>query len=221
VNVVRNTPIPDRRQRRRDARRRAIEDAALRLLVRDGPAGLTMPALAAELDVAVGGLYRTFPSKDALLVALQLRAVEGLGALLEARLAAAGEDPLARVRAAFGTWSAWSDLDPVAFSLVDASLSAPERLLSDADAAAVEVAVAPILARCAATLAAAAAVGALSDGDHGLRTLVVWAAARGARHLAKRDRGRAAAVEQAAIEGLLAGWAGQSTSTAWRVSTAP
>jgi hypothetical protein len=113
---------------------------------------------------------------------------------------------VARVRAAFGTWSDWASAEPVAFALVDASLSSPERLLSDADAAAVDAAVAPVLARCAATLAAATSSGALSPGDDALRALTLWAAVRGARHLAKRDPARAAAVEAAAIDGLLAGW---------------
>lgn len=165
-----------------------------------------MPALAAELDVAVGGLYRAFPSKDALLVALQLRAIAGLADRLDRRLAAAGSDPLGRVRAAFGTWSDWAAAEPESFGLLDASLSSPARLLSDAEAAAVDAAVAPVLARCAATLAAATAAGALAPGDEGVRTLALWAAARGARHLAKRDPNQAAAVEAAAIDAMLAGW---------------
>lgn len=198
--------VPDRRARRRLERRQAVVDAALRLLARAGEAGLTMPALAAELDIAVGGLYTTFPSKDALLVALQLQAVADLGHLLDDRVAAAGDDPLERVRAAFGTWSAWARSDPALFALVDRALSDPARHLSDEGVAAVDAAMAPILGRCAALLHAA-----IPGPDPDRRALAAWSAVRGARQLAKRDDRsapglRSDAVEAEALEALLRGW---------------
>jgi len=67
-----------RRIEQRERKRRAILDAALGIVERDGIEGLTMPALATELGVAVGGLYRTFPSKERIVVELQARAVDRL-----------------------------------------------------------------------------------------------------------------------------------------------
>lgn len=172
----------ERRERRRDGRRRVVVDAALRLLERGGEPALTMPGLAAELGVAVGGLYRTFASKDALVVGLQRRAIDELAALLEARVADAGPDAVARAKAAFGTWSAWAERSPALFALVDRALSDPARLLPDDDAHEVDRAMAPILTRCTALLAAAT-----GPDDAALRTLAVWSAVRGARQLRKRD----------------------------------
>ncbi|MEZ6185906.1 MAG: helix-turn-helix domain-containing protein, partial [Planctomycetota bacterium] len=75
------------RQERREARTRELLDAAMELLVAEGLKGLTIGALAQQVDAAVGAIYRYFPSKTALLVALQLRAIEELRREVEAALA--------------------------------------------------------------------------------------------------------------------------------------
>jgi len=67
-----------RRIEQRERRHRAILDAAQGVVEREGLDGLTMPGLARELGVAVGGLYRTFPSKERIVVELQARAVDRL-----------------------------------------------------------------------------------------------------------------------------------------------
>lgn len=67
-----------RRIEQRERKHRAILDAALELVEQEGLDGMTMPGLAKALGVAVGGLYRTFPSKERILVELQARAVDRL-----------------------------------------------------------------------------------------------------------------------------------------------
>jgi len=185
-------------------------DAAMAIVERDGVDALTMPRLAEAADVAVGGLYRYFDSKDALMAGLQVRAAEDLGAFLDERIAAV-EEPIGRVRVAFGTWAAWADRSPALYRLVDASLSDPRVLLTDADARKVDESVRPILRRCADLLDAAAASGHLLPGDAEVRALAVWAALRGVRHLRKRDRLlpeplHSARIGEVVLEGLLAGW---------------
>jgi AcrR family transcriptional regulator len=202
---------PPDRQQRRAAHQEATLDAAVALLDRHGPEGLTMPALAQEVGAAVGALYRWFPSKEALLVALQLRAIDELADLLAVREAAAGDDALHRVRVVFGTWAVWATRSPALFALVDGALSDPRRQL-DADLVRpVDEAMAEILARCAASLANATQAGVLSPGDPGLRALALFAAVRGARHLTKRDdRAQpghvARRIEAELVETLLRGW---------------
>jgi AcrR family transcriptional regulator len=180
------------------------------IVERDGVEALTMPRLAEEAGAAVGGLYRYFDSKDALLAGLQVRAADDLAAFLEERLRAEDE-PLARIRVAFGTWAAWADRSPALYRLIDASLSDPEVVLADDDARRVDDAVRPILRRCAGLLDAAAQAKELAPGDAELRALALWAALRGVRHLRKRDRLLPASlhadrVGEAVLDGLLAGW---------------
>jgi AcrR family transcriptional regulator len=60
------------------ARRQRILRAARDLAVRGGYEAVQMRHVAAEADVALGTLYRYFPSKEQLLVSVNLRAVRGL-----------------------------------------------------------------------------------------------------------------------------------------------
>jgi AcrR family transcriptional regulator len=77
LNVVHLKVVPDdRRERAREAKRRRILGAAGAVIDRQGLSGVTMQAVADELDCAVGTLYTAFASKAALLVALQAEAVE-------------------------------------------------------------------------------------------------------------------------------------------------
>jgi AcrR family transcriptional regulator len=79
--MVQLSVVPDdRRERTRDKKRRRFLDAASRIIDRDGLSGVTMQAVADELDCAIGTIYTYFPSKAALLAALQQQAVDTLRA---------------------------------------------------------------------------------------------------------------------------------------------
>lgn len=208
--MVRTSDPPTRQQLRRARRIAELLDVAMAIVERDGVGALTMPRLAEEAGAAVGGLYRYFDSKDALLASLQVRAAEDLAAFLDERLLGASE-PLERIRVAFRTWAAWADRSPALYRLIDASLSDPDVVLADDDARRVDDAVRPILRRCADLLDDAARAAALTPGDAELRALAAWAALRGVRHLRKRDRLlppslHAERVGEAVLDGLLAGW---------------
>jgi len=74
----------------------ALVDAAERVLVRDGLAGLTVRAVATEAGVAPMGVYNRFGSKDGLLAAVLVRGFDGLRA---AATEDADPDPVARLLA--------------------------------------------------------------------------------------------------------------------------
>jgi AcrR family transcriptional regulator len=81
LNMVRLSVVPnDRRERTRDKKRQRFLDAASRIIDRDGLSGVTMQAIADELDCAIGTIYGYFPSKAALLAALSQQAVGTLRA---------------------------------------------------------------------------------------------------------------------------------------------
>lgn len=83
LNVVHLHAVPhDRRRRSRDQRRARVLAAAQVVISRDGLGGLTMQAVADELDCAVGTLYTYFTSKADLEAGLQVEAVSALGASL-------------------------------------------------------------------------------------------------------------------------------------------
>lgn len=75
---------------------RALVDAAEAVLVREGPTGVTVRAVATEAGVAPMGVYNRFGGKDGLIEALLVRAFDELRAAVESR----GEvDPLERLLA--------------------------------------------------------------------------------------------------------------------------
>ena len=81
-----------------------ILDAAMDVIVRDGLDSTSMRAVAAEADVSLGLLSYHFEGKEKLVVAAFQRATERLMQLIDDRMAEAGDDPRARVKAALRSW---------------------------------------------------------------------------------------------------------------------
>ncbi len=82
-----------------DVRRRALVDAALASLVEHGAEGASVRVIAARASVSPALLAYHFGSKEGLLVAAYRHLSEELAAAGEEALAAAADDPRARLRA--------------------------------------------------------------------------------------------------------------------------
>jgi AcrR family transcriptional regulator len=85
--------------------RARILDAAERLTIARGVAGLTLEAAAREAGVSKGGLLYHFASKEALVTAMLARLAEHIEADWEQRLAAQPEGHPARAARAVLSWS--------------------------------------------------------------------------------------------------------------------
>ncbi len=211
-----SSPPSPRRARRFAAKREAVLDAAMAIVIAEGIAGLTVGKVARRLDVAVGGLYRYFPSKEALMVGLQRRAAERFAARLDARLSslASPDDPVDVLRRAlepFRFYACSAHEDPDTHRLMDVMLSSLDPALSEAQAREGEGVLGPILASAQQGLDTAADAGALAPGDSRQRTLVMWAATHGLDHLRSRDRleseqHRTGALLPVLLESLLIGF---------------
>lgn len=169
------TPSTDRRSRKRSARREALLDHADVLIDQRGLDGLTMTALAEAADYAPASLYTYFPSRSALLAALQQRALGVLGTVA-AEHAAAAADALAAAEAAprpaaLAQLLGFSELFLAAPEHHPRELRLQQRLLvtpgveSTADASAVVPAAMAVLAVPRRLLVDAVAVGALGDPE--------------------------------------------------------
>ena len=207
-----SNPSTDRRQRKREARKAGFIDIAYTIVETEGLDNLTMPKLAQAADVAVGGLYRYFANKEALIAALQIRASYEFIAYVEQRLEAKpGADPIAAIVGIAESWRDFALKSPESFELLDSSLSSPEMILSDADAREVATSLQPIFARCASYFQVAVDKGLLSPGDPLLRTFALWAAVHGVGHFYKRDRItptelHANCVRRELLRAMLIGW---------------
>ncbi|MFD6401425.1 TetR/AcrR family transcriptional regulator [Nocardia sp. NPDC060249] len=166
--VYRRTPAV---QARLDAQRALIVQGATRVLSRDGFAGLSMAAVAAEAGIATGTVYKQFENKAELVAAVfetvVAREVDAV------RAAVADGDVVGRVTAAVETFAGRAMKNPkLAYVLlaepVDAAVDAQRLQFRRAFAASFETAIAHGVAEGRlpaqdSSLTAAALVGAIGE----------------------------------------------------------
>jgi AcrR family transcriptional regulator len=202
------------REERRNERRTRVLEVALSLLDEVGAEAITMELIARRMDASVGGLYRYFPSRQAIFAALQIRSIQAfrrfLGQEIQER---AAQSPVSRLQAAFESWPRFSDAHPHDHRLLDEFLSSPRRVLDDATAIEVHEHLQACLDRIAELFDECAERAMLSPGDSMLRTHLLWAGLHGLGHFRKRDHLQAAdlqtpALRRAFFETLLRSWGG-------------
>lgn len=111
-----------RRERVRDATTAEIKATARRLLVEDGPASLTLRAIAREMGMSAPALYRYFDSHEEIVGAVVGDVLAEITTMLEdARDTVGTGDPLGRLLATCRAFRAWSLAHPREFQLVFAS----------------------------------------------------------------------------------------------------
>lgn len=201
-------------ERRRAAKRARILDAARELVVEGGLDALTINGLARLLDYSPGALYRYFRSKEALIVALQVAAVETFGELLVARLESLSEaPPLARVLALVEVHRQLAEVSPADYRLVSATIADPRQLVHDADEqAASYAAFAGLIQQVSLSLLEAERAGELSpSADPAQRAVLLLASHQGLLQLGKVSRYAPDLLDprrlgDALVDALLSGW---------------
>jgi AcrR family transcriptional regulator len=181
--------------RRREDKTEAILDAAMRLLAEGGLEAVTLQRVAGELGIVTTALYRYFASKDALVAALQRRAVGTMHAHFTAvrrdvdtRRLSPDVAALAPILALARAYVALPETHAETFRLVAILLGDPRRLVADDDAVRNAPIVGAMLADMQASFAEAVRVEALDRGPALSRTLVLWAALHGLTQLEKLRR---------------------------------
>lgn len=107
------------RERTRTELTAQIKRTARKHLAREGAAGLSLRAVARELDMASSAVYRYFPSRDELLTALIIDAYDAFGAAAErAEAAVDRNDFLGRWRAAGRAAYEWSGRHASEYALI-------------------------------------------------------------------------------------------------------
>jgi AcrR family transcriptional regulator len=150
----------------------ALVDAAEVVLVRSGPTGVTVRAVAEEAGVAPMGVYNRFGGKDGLIEALLVRAFDGLRAAVAAR----GEtDPLDRLKQSGLRYRAFALDQPHHYTLMFGQARAgevmTERVQEHAGAAFGEL---------VSHIEYAMAGGAIVTGDAGDLAQQIWSSIHGA-----------------------------------------
>jgi AcrR family transcriptional regulator len=197
-------------------------EAAAGIVAEEGIEALSLHRLARELGYVPAALYRYFDSKDALIAALQRRAITALHAdfrLASERASKVAEQralgPKARalhaVLAAARFYLALPEAAPEHFRLVSTLLADPRPLVSDGQAQGTAPVLLAFLSDVAALIERAVSVGAVSDDDSLDRTLVLWSSLQGIAQLGKlarfdQKRFAVARLGERAVTDLLTGW---------------
>jgi AcrR family transcriptional regulator len=200
LNVVQTlTAAPvGRRERTRRARYTSYLATAKHIVATEGLDALSMQRLADEVDSAIGTVYTYFPSKSALVAAVQRDAIERLTRsyllgreALERTLSRRPADATAALArlVAFGWWFADTvEVFPEEAHLLQLLMAELRPAVSDADAGAVLPAAMELLDHARRCLAEADGVDALDRGDSMERTVVLAAAMNGVLLLSRLRR---------------------------------
>ena len=221
--------MSERRLRKRAARRNQMLDAALNIALEEGVESLTIAKIAKSLDAAVGAIYRYFPSKAALLVGLQIQALDlfhsdmrAEHAAMKEALVSRGEDPetspagvLCQILGLIHSYLDDAERAPDRHRLIDALISTPTPLLDAAGLEEVSNSLKRVLDIISAVLKGAESRGVLAPGDADQRTHVLWAATHGLDHFRKRDRIapenlKVRVLTDATASALLLGWGAEA-----------
>ncbi|MCB9584616.1 MAG: helix-turn-helix transcriptional regulator [Polyangiaceae bacterium] len=226
--MVHETGTTSRASRKREAKQAQILEIAERLIAEQGIEAFSLHAVARELDVVTGTLYRYFPNKDALVAALHRRAIadlhERFGAHA-ARLSAAlervelrpKERVLTELCAASRFYLELPEQLPNRFRFVWLMLGDPRSLIRPEDVPKSAVPLLAFLGDVRALFERATQLGALSDGNALDRTLVFWSAQQGVVQLQKLQRYEAKLFDYRRLGAqlarpLLVGWGASQTA---------
>lgn len=145
--------------------RSALLRAGRTILERDGEAGLTVRAVAAEARVAPMGVYNHFDGRDGLLDALVTDGFVEFGRAI----AATDDDPVARLMNSGRSYRAFAIANPVIYQLMFSAQCAPEPDVAlDAFAVLVDV------------IRYGQVAGVIMAGDPADLAMLAWSAVHGA-----------------------------------------
>lgn len=229
--MVHSQVRPHPRERRRQETSQRIVDAAERVVREGGFEALTMHQLARRLGYTVGALYRYFPSKEAVVLAVLARVLDALHAELLAAgrradahvLRSRGLEPeqaaLLRLLAGLGVYEHFASASPRQFRLLSSWLGDTRELSAGSLGALLTPSLLAPTRHLRGLLEAAVAAGALAPGDARRRTALLWGALHGVVQLQRLSRlgipdFSSAPLAPPLLESLLAAWGADPDSLA-------
>jgi len=167
-----------------------ILDAATQIVMNEGVDALSIKRVADDADYTAGALYRYYPSKNALLTAVVIRVIEGLGEeLAQLSRVASPDAPLAQVFAQVRRYCDFSVREQNAYALLSRMAAEPRVLIEEVeDASAIMAVTTRALLPLAGAMDAARALGLLTPGSAHERTMLLYASLQGVLQLRKQER---------------------------------
>lgn len=188
-----------KREERRASRREDVQKAALKIVASEGLSALTIQRVAKEVDASVGGLYRYYPSKEAMIMAVAVAILRELDeaqvrdlAAAKPLLGAAGvPEDVVELTELMLLVSVYTRLGARNFehhALLNAVHADVSPVLPVEGAEELDQAVAPLLVRVVQQLKKLEARGTFVVADGTMRAYVLWATMFGVNQFRTRDR---------------------------------
>lgn len=188
-----------KREERRASRREDVQKAALKIVASEGLSALTIQRVAKEVDASVGGLYRYFPSKEAMIMAVAaaiLRELDEAQArdLATARplLASSGEPAvvldLTELMLLVSVYTRLGARNFEHHALLNAVHADVSPVLPVEGAEELDRAVGPLLTRVVLQLKKLEGSGTFVPADGMMRAYVLWGTMFGINQFRTRDR---------------------------------
>jgi AcrR family transcriptional regulator len=216
--MIHETP----QKRRQEDNRDRILAAAAEIIGQDGLEGLSIKKVASLANYTPGALYRYYVSKDALLAALTVQAVDELARKL---MEASESSGLKSITAQAHAYLLYSRERPAMYELLAAMNGSPRILVADETSArAVGDAMIRALLPLAASIGRCANEGLLEPGDSKERAVLLWVGVQGALQLRKQERVapdffNADRLSGQMVATLLRGWGADDTNIARAMSS--
>ncbi len=215
MSVTEIKQMSPRRARKRQARIESILQAALDLATEDGLDRLTTHRLADRLDLVVGALYRYFPSKEALITALEVKAIREYGVELSKAWREAVELPLEGAVGALApivtlgvVYQRLMQEQPAHFHLINLVVANPKSVLPLAEAEKVLGVMHSLFMDLAGPFDAAIEAGALAPGLGTERIILFWSSTMGVLQVSKLGKHDPTIQGDRLLDGILIGLLG-------------
>lgn len=173
-------------QRRQEDNRERILEAAALVIQQDGLEGLSIKKVSSLANYTPGALYRYYASKDALVAALTVRAIDELAQIM---MIASQGPGLQSITGQAHAYLQYSHARPAMYSLLAALNGTPRVVIPDEEnARTIANAMIAALLPLAGSFGRCAGEGLLEPGDARERAVLFWAAVQGALQLRKQER---------------------------------
>ncbi len=189
-----------KREERRASRREDVQRAALRIVAAEGLSALTIQRVAKEVSASVGGLYRYYPSKEAMIGAVAAAIIGDLAQTQVADIEACrarwapenldrgGAVLVAELLLSITVYTRLGDRNFEHQALLNAVHSDVSPVLPVEGAVELDVALEPLLIRVIGAIMGLQVAGTFSQGDAKLRAFVLWGTMFGVNQFRTRDR---------------------------------
>lgn len=179
-----------KREQRRKTKQAQVLENARALIETNGMGKLTMATLAKRMSASVGGLYRYFPSKEAIFAALQSEALEALRLQIETtrtRFESNNQDDWTLIAALFDSWTHFEATDPLNALILNQFTDTPQPVLELGQRTEIGTDILKIIDLLAHTIGQLTETGLLTKGTPHIRALQLWGMIFGFEQLKRRQ----------------------------------